>query len=463
MHLGADNSILTAIKPGSLDTDPSRPSAAMSQFVLCLRDIIAQNAGTEKPTLVLNGDILEMALSDTNRAAMVFERFIELIFPQDGEPLFNKNILYFPGNHDHHLWESARETQYADFISRIQPGAELPAPWHTTKMFAPDMVYERFLTNLLYRYPHLKDATVNIVYPNYALVNNSGQKCIILSHGHYVEAIYSLMSMLNTMFFPNRTKPHAIWDLEAENFAWIDFFFSTIGRSGDVGQDIGIIYAKLQDRQQVKKLLTNFITSYLEEKKRSKFVEEIELRILELLEDVIVNKITPPLEKQRPENILSPDARLGLQWFVEGPLLGQILFENQQTIPADIAFLFGHTHKPFQEVMSFVGYPASLKVYNSGGWVVDTLQISPYHGAAAILIDEALDIVTLRMYNQALSVGDYAVQIEEVTRPGVANSAFYEHINACVNPARDPWKTFSEVAAEAVILHGQLLQAKIKE
>ena len=31
-----------------------------------------------KPTLVLNGDILEMALTDTNKAAMVFDRFIAL-------------------------------------------------------------------------------------------------------------------------------------------------------------------------------------------------------------------------------------------------------------------------------------------------------------------------------------------------------------------------------------------------
>lgn len=223
MHLGADNSVLTPIKPNSIETVTSYPSEVLSQFVLCLRELIAHNEGKEKPTLVLNGDILEMALTNTNKAAMVFERFIELIFPQDGEALFNKNILYLPGNHDHHLWESARETQYVQFISGIQPSAELPAPWHTTKMFAPALVPEFFLTNLLRRYPHLRDASVNVIYPNYAIVNNDGQKCIIFSHGHYVESIYSLMTTLNTMFFPNRKRPKAIWELEAENFAWIDF------------------------------------------------------------------------------------------------------------------------------------------------------------------------------------------------------------------------------------------------
>ena len=34
MHLGADNSILTAIKPGSIETDTSRPSTVLSHLAL---------------------------------------------------------------------------------------------------------------------------------------------------------------------------------------------------------------------------------------------------------------------------------------------------------------------------------------------------------------------------------------------------------------------------------------------
>jgi len=460
MHLGSDNSVLTPIKPNSIAIDTSQPGAVMSQLVLCLRELIAQNEGTEKPTLVLNGDILEMDLSDTNKAAMVFERFIELIFPQEGEALFNKNILYIPGNHDHHIWENARETQYVKFIAGIQPGAELPAPWHTTKMFAPDLVREYFLTSLLRRYPHLRDATVNVVYPNYALVSNDGQKCIIFSHGHYVESIYSLMSTLNSMFFPNRKRPKVVWELEAENFAWVDFFWSTVGRSGDVGQDIGLFYAKLQDKQQVEKLIANFSTSWLEQTNQPKWVEGIEARGVEWLLDFVFNRL-PSFEKNRTDQVLSPDAQNGLQWYMEGPLLEQVRIENKQYIPADITFLFGHTHKPFQQEMNFAGYPALLKVYNSGGWVVDTVQVSPVHGAAVILIDETLHAITLRMYNQATSLEEYAVRVEECVPPGATSSAFYDHINAYVNHASDPWKTFSEVVAEAVRLHAQVLQTKI--
>jgi len=460
MHLGADNSVLTAIKPGSIETDTSQASVVLSQLVRCLRELIARNEGAEKPTLILNGDILEMALTDVNKAAMVFERFIELVFPQDGEALFNKHILYFPGNHDHHIWESARETQYLHYICGLQPGAAIDAPDHTTRMFNPNLVREPFLTGLLQVYPHLQDATVNIAYPNYALLNDDGQKCVIFSHGHYVESIYSLMTSLNTMVFPTRKRPTTVRELEAENFAWIDFFWSTLGRSGDVGQDIGLFYAKLQDNKQVEKLIANFITTWLAHTNQSRLLEGIEARGLEWVVNYIFNKLHP-LEKQRTEQALSADAMRGLQWFAQGVLLEQLNRETNQNIPADITFLFGHTHKPFQQEMSFRGYPAPFRVYNTGGWVVDTINISPLHGAAVLLIDETLDVLSLRMYNQALNTEDYAVHVAELTRPGMANSAFYERVNASVNKARDPWKAFSEAAAEAVGVHARLLQTKI--
>ncbi len=460
MHLGADNSVLTAIKPGSIETDTSQASVVLSQLVRCLREIIARNEGAEKPTLVLNGDILEMALTDVNKAAMVFERFIELVFPQDGEALFNKHILYFPGNHDHHIWESARETQYLHYICGLQPGAAIDAPDHTTRMFHPDLVREPFLTGLLQVYPHLQGATVNIAYPNYALLNDDGQKCVIFSHGHYVESIYSLMTSLNTMVFPDRIRPTIIWELEAENFAWIDFFWSTLGRSGDVGQDIGLFYAKLQDNKQVERLIANFITTWLAHTNQSRLLEGIEARGLEWVVNYIFNKLHP-LEKQRTDQALSADAMRGLQWFAQGVLLEQLNRENNQNIPADITFLFGHTHKPFQQEMSFRGYPAPFRVYNTGGWVVDTINISPLHGAAILLVDETLDVLSLRMYNQAFNTEDYAVGVAELTRPGMSNSAFYERINASVNKARDPWKAFSEAVAETVGVHARLLQTKI--
>ncbi len=458
MHLGADNSVLTAIQQNSIETAPMQTDPVMSQFVACLRELMRHNDGSEKPTLMLNGDILEMALTDVNKAAMVFERFIELVFPPDGEALFDKNIIYIPGNHDHHIWENARETQYVNYIRGIDAGKELPVPWHTTKMFRPDPVPEYFLTNLMQRYPHLRDAQVNVVYPNYALLSENGQKCIIFSHGHYVESIYSLMSTLNTMFFPKRVRPKVVWDLEAENFAWLDFFWSTIGRSGDVGQDIGIFYAKLQDKKQLEQLINNFLSSLIDKTQQPKLFEGIEVKSLDWLVDrVLEGRFS--LEKNKTAQPLSADALQGLHSYMEIFLLEQIRIENKQQTPPDITFLFGHTHKPFQQQMTFAGYPAPVTVYNSGGWVADKLQPMPIYGAAAQLIDANLNTVSLRMYNQSTNDADYTVHVEEVASE--RHSPFYEYLHELVNPSSDPWKSFSQIIANAVKQHEQVLLKKI--
>lgn len=63
-----------------------------------------------RPNLVHNGDVLEFALATDNVAAMAFDRFIDLAF-DPADPLFAPVVYYVPGNHDHHLWEVARERQ----------------------------------------------------------------------------------------------------------------------------------------------------------------------------------------------------------------------------------------------------------------------------------------------------------------------------------------------------------------
>ncbi len=459
LHLGADNSVLTPIKPGSIDIETGVTGAVLTEFVACLRAVIAQNVGKEKPRLILNGDILEMALADTNQAAMVFEHFINLIFPPDGEALFDTHLLYNPGNHDHHVWESARETQYINYMARIPANAPLDAPWHTTKMVTPDFVPERLMTTLLRRHPHLQDATVEVVYPNYAMFSEDGQRCVLITHGHYIESIYSLMSTLNTMIFPDRKKPTTIYEVEAENFAWIDFFWSTMGRSGDVGRDIGILYDKLQDKQQVDKLLESFSSSLVEKWHHWKILEGVEAKALTWLIETIMNK-SANLESRRPEQLLSPDAQQGLKWYMEEPMLGQLRVEHQQALPTDLTLLFGHTHKPFEQAMSFAGYPAPIKVYNSGGWVADHLHPTPIFGAAALLLDENLQTTSLRLYNQAATPQEYVVRVEEASGGASANP-FHERIKGLVQPGSDPWKSFSAAVAEEVRIHEQVLQTKI--
>ena len=81
--------------------------------------------------------------------------------PEDGEPVFDNQIYYSPGNHDHHMWEGAREEMYAQVLARTRPGDALPEAPHTTAIFNPELVEVRFLTQLLRRYPQLAEASVD--------------------------------------------------------------------------------------------------------------------------------------------------------------------------------------------------------------------------------------------------------------------------------------------------------------
>ena len=118
MHFGEEDNLLTHIKKGTGQIDPTKPSPVLEQLVECLRYIIDKKTKTKKPTLILNGDILELALCTTDQAAMAFERFIELTM-KEGKEIFDE-IIYIPGNHDHHLWETDRETQYINHLKKTK-------------------------------------------------------------------------------------------------------------------------------------------------------------------------------------------------------------------------------------------------------------------------------------------------------------------------------------------------------
>jgi len=258
-HFGADNSLLTYLGRGNRSADPMRTSPVLEQLVLCLRHLVAKNEHGEKPTLVLNGDILELALATDNRAAMAFERFLELAFPTGGEALFHKRVYYLPGNHDHHLWETAREAQYLEFIATEDTKKPIDPPWHATNLFLESrskLCPVKFL-NTLARRRGLADISFVTAYPNLGLVSSDDRRAVIFTHGHFSESIYTLVTKLMNMLFPNRLQPTQVWEIEGENFAWIDFFWSALGRSGHAGENLEIIYDKLQDKAAFGRLLQN--------------------------------------------------------------------------------------------------------------------------------------------------------------------------------------------------------------
>lgn len=459
MHFGADNSILTNLGAGNRKVDPSEPPAVLCKLVECLRKLIP-GEGSKPPQLILNGDIFEFALSEDNDAAMAFQHFLELTMPKGGPRLFANDIIYIPGNHDHHLWESTRERQYAEFLRTLPLKETVPVPWHTTNMLFQDKdnrgtgaalgVGSPFFEALLARYyGAANDIKVRTVYPNYGLLGEDGKKLIIFTHGHFTENIYMLMTTLAEYMFPNQAKAQTTWEWEAQNFAWIDFFWSAMGRSGAVGADVGLIYEIMQDPKKLARFVGKRIRN-ITTQSGSPFIRSLGF----LAPFLARHYLTRGVERSDPTKPLS-DNGAGLLRYLETPVRGQLNIELQELKPEDITVIFGHTHKPFQQMMTSANFlQHNFRVYNSGGWVVDRPLPQKVYGGAVILLDESLNALSLRMYNESItSPSDYKVTIEAVRRTSSEPNPLLMQVSDLIDNNSQPWSGFSQAVQAAVALH----------
>ena len=94
---------------------------------------------------------------------------------------------------------------------------------------------------------------------------------------------------------------------------------------------------------------------------------------------------------------------------------------------------------------------------------MDTEKPQPIHGGSVVLVDEDLNVVSLRMYNEAANPDEYSVSVMEAIHSGEPSSPFYHRVLNLVNPSQDPWRTFSSIVASEVTVRAQNLRARINE
>jgi len=465
LHFGAENSVLTALneRPATPDStgftaDPQRPSPLLSGLVDGLREL---TRGQDRPpTLILAGDILDLALSFDAECSMVFRLFANLAF-SDGAPAFDPVIHYVPGNHDHHEWEITRENQYVTYVCG-QPGdAELVAPWHTTKLVPAaehPVANSTLLTGLARSQPGGTGVSVEVSYPNLALRTPDGRRCLVVSHGHFTESIYTLMSQLRNVLYPGqRQGPMEDIDrLEEENFAWIDFFWSTLGRSGQVGTDMGLIYADLTSPQDLDGLVGNLVAAMTI--KSPGWLRTPERWVLNEVLRREFGKVAKS-ERGTPTVALTAAGQTGLRNYLEGPVRGQLRQQLGQ-VPEEVAFVYGHTHKPFVDQWSVPGFPSPVAIANTGGWVVDTAAPAPVQGGVAVLVNDDLDTASLQFYRQGTDSAPVPAQLLPPPA-GRPPSAWHAELASRIDPAAATWTAVSESAAELVAQRHRLQAATV--
>jgi hypothetical protein len=81
-------------------------------------------------------------------------------------------------------------------------------------------------------------------------------------------------------------------------------------------------------------------------------------------------------ERGTPSVALTAAGQAGLRDYLEGPVRAQLRHELG-SVPDEVTFVYGHTHKPFVDRWSVPGFPSPVHIANTGGWVVDTAMPAP--------------------------------------------------------------------------------------
>ena len=459
VHLGAGNSILTRLAPGQTVADTHDASPALLSLVDCLRALVAGcNGAGRPPTLVAAGDLIDLALSKPDRALPVFGLFTKALLAT-GDPVVADELILLPGNHDHLTWDYARERWLEDQM--IASGGHLSpdAGRHTGPMLLErePAITSTPLTALMRASTQRAGARVRVLYPDLALPSADGRRLVLVTHGHYIDPVCTSMSEFARLFAPHAQLPRDAETLERENWPWIDFFFSSMTRSGKPGALIELVYEALQDEQAFDRLVDTVARNVTIDQGRLK--GDAERWAIKHVTGALVGKISTARERANQSGVLSAGARKALATYI-GALRRRVEADLGE-LPVETSLILGHTHKPFAEPWTDDAWPGGgLAVYDAGGWVVDHHEPRPFVGGGVVLISDDLDVALVRMYQQIADPARWRITVE--TADGSAGE-FADTLRGLIDPDAPPWSTFAAAAAELVVERRQEIEAVLQE
>ncbi|MEO0499326.1 MAG: metallophosphoesterase [Pseudomonadota bacterium] len=462
LHLGAEDSLLTTRdKDGTVRDVPGDTLLALAKG---LRATLTPLAGETPPTLVFMGDVLDLGLSTASDVSRAFLAFLDALFPAGEAPLFANDVIVIPGNHDHHLWRMARDERLLEHIWGQHPHAlgqdadlECVSPLLDPPNFAC-----RYLTGLMRMRPHLKDAEARIAYPNLGFVDGAGDRAVVLHHGHYLDATYRALSRLKGWLEASGVRPDEIADLERENGPWVDFLWSNLGDAGDIGKGINTLYGTLLDASASHGFALTLADRIVTAMSRTLGIrEDMELgygvTLVEAVRAAIGMTAGRAANAQREGyyQVMSADEIDDLVWYVEEPVARQFRAESQTGLAATTSFVFGHTHKPFQDQIAVPGYGTPVRVYNTGGWVLDRPTAMACQGGAMVLIDDALNVASLRLFNDPVNEAMIPVHAGGVGGFDDTENELLAALEAAVEGAAADWGVFSKHMHDEIRMHAE--------
>lgn len=460
MHAGAELSLATAVNNKGERTNPVEPSPVALAFGNAVQAMLgrhkqAQLRETNPPTIVLLGDIMDLAFCDRNDAAQSYVGWLKG-FAGDQHDLFAPDMIFLPGNHDHSLWTAAR---MAAEEASVSAGGDARMPLCTPAVSGKAL--PTAMVSGLNRMAGFS-GEVELRYPNFALHDPSSGRCVAFHHGHFLESTYRAMSLAHDMLTGVARLHLTSAQLSDENANWIDFGWSSFGQSSDLSRDVVTLYSGLSVsseahhlRQRMARAIAKNIAPKLPMGGKDRMRTALRYGILAAL-DASFGAFSDE-ERASISHVMSESGIAGLRAYIDGPLVGQ-LREELGHIPPELTFVFGHTHKPFADAL-VPGKGPVVQLCNTGGWYLDSPRLNGREGVSLVLVDDALNVVSVHCFATPVNGACGKVEVRLVSHHTPDGVAFAAEIEGLVTADAAIWSELSEVAAREYNLRQNLLLA----
>jgi hypothetical protein len=359
-----------------------------------------EKAGQNNDYLVLLGDIVDFSIVGYVKAYTVAEAFFEMI----KRDKIAKSIIYVPGNHDFDMWHTvehqisiiyqlgkgrpAKQFRWSvpgfieDRKEKKNKGFQLPG---VTDIIDPEKVVgEKMFLNYITKNEDGSGEETNFyfAYPNLYLVTD--EESILMTHGHYLEAYWSMMGEWVMKIAQEDLRIGDALDLRelvAINFPSCQLACSGIGQAGPLTE----VVQKVQ--RQVKDQKLDRVETYL-----NRLDDEIDKLTpfkgydpREWGSDAVCNY----LKKKALEALKKfKDTRYSEEFAHKKEVLTrfrnfydascvEICELNEKyvlDIPLPSKMIFGHTHRPIEwgagdaPRAKIIGC-SPVTLYNTGGWL----------------------------------------------------------------------------------------------
>jgi len=322
-------------------------------------DSITHFSGKKIPFIVLLGDIFDMAVHDEADALNLSHLFFTKVkFKSNYSPTsrsfisFFDNIVYLPGNHDHHVWKMLQEEYYiSQHLTNYGFALKLPqqSPGvlnlnNNEMLFQDSIVFPDKRNNYISSVLSGNLLDVFVAYPNlyieYGEVEKNNEKSgVCVTHGHFFEPGWNKSSLNFDGKIRHMDDAKYFSELEKNNSPLTEFSDFAVAQTFDtLAQGISDLQFGYSDYEPIYEKLSALYPQLfpikMEKSHKTKDFDEITLNEYSHLVDAF------------------------------------LVHTKSQMKSYNIDFkelVYGHTHVPCYNLNYDKGF--SLKIYNTGGWV----------------------------------------------------------------------------------------------